>query len=194
MCVCVCVCVPAATTVYFREVPSRRWSFFFDRRRPDEILPSTSACPASACAGIWSLCVIYVCVFVCVCLIGLTSSLPDQCPCCSSPAGACRSTPPVQATLPCDVLSGVTEGPQGDMVAVWPSYTTPKTRFIFLQYHCWCTHQRSLLLWNPPAALHVDCVCQFSCGFPSIPKPHNPTDQACPAKMSRARDTDISEG
>ena len=68
-CVCafsVCVCV---------------W-LFSDCLRPDEFLLPTSACPASSCAGIWSLCVIYVCVSVslslslsvcvcvCVCVCG----------------------------------------------------------------------------------------------------------------------------
>ena len=53
---CVCLCVST-------RAPSRRWSWlFFDCQRPDEILLPTSACPASACAWIWSLYVIYVCV------------------------------------------------------------------------------------------------------------------------------------
>ena len=68
-CVCVCVCVCVRVWAY-RKAPGRRWSgMFFDCQRPDEILPPTSACPAFACAGIWSLCVISVsvCVFACVC-------------------------------------------------------------------------------------------------------------------------------
>ena len=75
-------CFPAATTVYFRNAPSRGWSWLsFDCRLPDEILPPTSACPAFACAGIWSLCVLYMCVCVCVFVLGFGRFASSTCVC-----------------------------------------------------------------------------------------------------------------
>ena len=60
--------LPACIAGCGREAPSRRRcrSLLLDCQRPDDILLPTSACPASAWAGVWSLCVISVCVCVCV--------------------------------------------------------------------------------------------------------------------------------
>ena len=50
-----------------RKAPGRRRSSLFGCQRPGEILLPTSACPASACAGFWSLCAIRVCTSHALC-------------------------------------------------------------------------------------------------------------------------------